>query len=598
MTHSHSHTTALGAPVPVGVSRPLLGLMPYLLAERLPFAIVIVSGIVYWLLAIATAAFAAWLVGSALSGSTATDILSMSTELAALVVATAVAQWWQSDVAHDWAFRLLRDLRLGVFDGLARATPGRILDQRTGDLTATAIGDVNTTEQFIAHTAGDYIGTALVSVLALVVIARIDPLTGFSTLLLMLLVAVLPYLLARQADREGARLRAELATLNAEVVDGVQGLRELVIFKQTTAYLGRLLDRTRRFEAHQLRYARRAGLEQSISDLLLAMAALVTPLVASRALSAGHLEVRWLPVLVVLAMASLGPIATVSATARTLGNVRAAASRLLTILRYPAHVVDAQSDVGPTTVEPRVTFDNVHFGYSAERGEVLRGIDLSIAPGETVALVGASGAGKTTCASLLLRFWDPTHGHVLLGGRDLRRLPLAALRRYIAVVPQDVYLFHGSVADNIRLGRPDATDVDVQAAAELAHAHDFIMALPDGYATSVGERGAQLSGGQRQRVAIARALLVDAPVLVMDEAVSNLDSESEQAVQSAIAAATRGRTTLIIAHRVSTIRSSDRVLLLDDGRVVASGSHAELLRNVPMYSTLLAAGAADEAAAH
>jgi ATP-binding cassette subfamily C protein CydC len=568
--------------------RPLRGLLPYALSDRLMFTLVTLSGLAYSALAIAASTVGAWLVGSALAAVPASELRAAMVWLVVLAVATAVAQWWQSDIGHDWAFRLLRALRVRIFDGLERATPGRLLGKRTGDLSSTATADVNTSELFFAHTAGDYVGAIITSIAALAVIAAIDPITGVVTLVLMALIATVPLALGKLAGAQGRRIRTELGTLNAESVDGIQGLRELVVFRQTAVYLERLLSRTRRFQRQQMSYIRRSALEEAASDLLTSAAFVVVPLVAGRAVNVGALDVQWLPVVIVLAVASLAPIATVSATARSLGDVRAAAARILTIVNYPAHVTEPVSPATVGVVEPRIRFDDVHFRYEAASPEVLRGVTFTVEPGETVALVGRSGAGKSTCANLLLRFWDPTTGVIELGGYDLRSLASHDLRQLITLVPQDVYLFNTSIADNIRLGRPAATDDEVERAARAACAHEFIEALPDGYRTVCGERGAQLSGGQRQRVAIARALLGNAPVVIMDEAVSNLDTESERAVQEATASVRQGHTTLLIAHRLSTIRSADRVILLGDGIVVDAGPHDELLGRCAAYRELLA----------
>jgi ATP-binding cassette subfamily B protein len=235
-----------------------------------------------------------------------------------------------------------------------------------------------------------------------------------------------------------------------------------------------------------------------------------------------------------------------------------------------------------------VAFDDVSFRYpSRKEAEVLRGVSLQAEPGQRIALVGPSGAGKSTLAALLPRFYDPDAGRVLLDGRDARAYPLHYLRSQMAIVPQDVVLFGGSIEENIAYGRPGATADDVAEAARKANAHDCIVGLPDGYRTRVGERGLQLSGGQRQRVAIARAVLRDPVLLILDEATSSLDSESESLVLQALEGLMQGRTCLVIAHRLSTVRRADRIYVLKDGAVVESGTHAELAaREQGVYRTL------------
>jgi ABC-type multidrug transport system fused ATPase/permease subunit len=404
----------------------------------------------------------------------------------------------------------------------------------------------------------------------------------------MLLVAVVPFVLARRAAAEGRAMRAELGSLNAEALDGVQGLRELTVFGQGHAYREKLLRRTDRFQRHQRRYAWRSGAERAATELLLAAGVLGTLVVTVGQVDDGALTPELAPVVMVLTAASLGPIATVSATARTLGEVRAAAARVLAITHYPAHVPDVPDAPGRPANDPTVRFEGVHFGYEPGR-PVLDDVTFTIEPGQSLALVGASGAGKTSCANLLLRFWDPDAGAITIGGHPLHELPTPELRRLVALVPQDVYLFNASIRENIRLGRPAADEEEVREAARAAHADAFIGELPEGYDTLCAERGAALSGGQRQRIALARALLTRAPVLILDEAVSQLDTASEAEVNRALDEARTSRTVLIIAHRLSTIRTADRVALLHGGRIAATGTHEELLAASPAYRELLAA---------
>ncbi|TJZ93353.1 ATP-binding cassette domain-containing protein [Paracoccus gahaiensis] len=241
----------------------------------------------------------------------------------------------------------------------------------------------------------------------------------------------------------------------------------------------------------------------------------------------------------------------------------------------------------PQPLRGQIALQGVGFRFpSRPDAAALAGIDLTIRPGETVALVGPSGAGKTTVIQLIQRFWDPAEGRVTLDGIDLRDLARTDLRGQIALVPQDPVIFAASAADNIRLGRPEASDAEVQAAARAAHAHDFIAALPQGYETALGERGVMLSGGQRQRVAIARAMLRDAPILLLDEATSALDAESESLVQAAVNRLAQGRTTIVVAHRLATVKQADRIVVLDQGRIVATGSHDQLVAEGGLYARL------------
>lgn len=576
---------AMAAPYTEPKTVGILGLVPLLKGERRVLALTILSGILAQGGTLASLATGAWLVGKAVTKAAPQTLIPGFWLFGIIVIIAAGARWWQAHISHALAFTLIETLQVGIYDGLERAAPGVILGQRTGELASIATGDAELMEHFYAHTLADYIGAVLVPLGALIALYAIHPATAAALLPFLGLVASVPYWLARRAGDEGKTVIAELGRLNAETVEVIQGQRELAVFGRAHDFLDRLMRQTKRLSVAQRRYGARAGLEHAAIDVLTALAVLAAALVGFALVSHGQLDRALFPLTLVLAGGALTPIAEVTQTARKFGELRAGATRILAIFHQRPQIEDRGRN--PMPDDMTIRFEGVGFGYAGDRDTVLNCVDFTVVPGETVALVGRSGEGKSTAANLLLRFWDVEAGRISIGGSDIRDLPLESLRRLVAYVPQDIHVFNETVADNIRLGRPEASMEAVERAAHLAQAHDFISALPDGYDTVCGERGARLSGGQRQRLAIARALLTQAPILLLDEASSSLDMENERAFQAALDGIRHDRTVLLIAHRPSTIVRADRILVLEAGRIVEAGRHDELIVQGGAYANLI-----------
>ncbi|MFJ1730270.1 ABC transporter ATP-binding protein [Streptomyces sp. NPDC088254] len=541
-------------------------------------------------LALTAALVGAHLIGRALSGAAPGDLTPALWLLAALVLPKVLAAWAESYLAHDLAFRVLADLRDRCYRSLAALTPGYLLRRRSGDIGATAMADVELLELFFAHSLSPLVVAGSVPPACLIAAFVLHPMVGAALLPAIILMATVPFWLRRRSADQGRRMREATGEAAAETVDAVQGLAETMVFARQETQIERLRQATMQLGRATLAHRSRGGIEKAAGDAIAAVGLVAVLLTSLALVHNGHLETSRIPIAAVLGGFTFLPLMTLVDTWRELASVRAAATRLTDIVTARPDVTDQSSENATPSgaIEPTVTFEDVCFRYAPDLPDAVHGVSFSLPAGSTIALAGHSGAGKSTCASLLLRHWDPGTGTISVGGHDLRTLPLSLLHRLIVAVPQDTYLFNMSIRDNIRVSRPDADDAEVERAARAAHAHDFIVDdLPNGYDTQAGERGAHLSGGQRQRIAIARALLTEAPVLVLDEAVSNLDAESAAAVDRALRTTGTDRTTLVVAHRPSTLRAADTVVLLAEGQVIDIGAHDELLARCTHYRRLL-----------
>ena len=565
-----------------------LKLIPYLDFVWNALVLGIITGIMHQGLAIAASALGAYLVSLALTGSASASILPWICVLIALVFFRAIMSYAEMWYAHKAAYGILAKLRVKLYRAIERIAPNYLLNKRTGDLASTLMADVETLEWFYAHTYGAAVIAVVVPIIVLIVISvLIHPLIALILIPWIILTITVPFWFKEMADTDGKKIRESLAVVNAEVVDGIQGVREILSFGYESHYLQKIRKANKILTSIQTKYGSRQGVENALLNFSMSAGLICVSVLTSFLISKGRVGHEWYAVAVILSIYVFTPVTAISNMARNFGIMKSSTERVFTVLETPETVRDLVEESGSAEEPMTVVFDQVDFAYKESLPLVLNDVSFRIDRGEIVALIGHSGAGKSTCANLLLRFWDITEGSIQVGGQDIRNLKQKELRDLIMMVPQEVYLFNCSILENIRIGCPDATEHEVMKAAENARIHDFIMELPDQYQATVGERGVQLSGGQRQRIAIARALLKNAPILIMDEAVSNLDTKNEEELSRAMSRLKADRTTMVIAHRLSTILSADRIVVLENGTVVQTGKHDDLINVEGPYRRLI-----------
>jgi ATP-binding cassette subfamily B protein len=484
--------------------------------------------------------------------------------------------------------RIVSDLRRDVFDHLTRLSPAFFDGTQSGEIVSRLTADTTQIKSAVGATASVALRNLILALGAIVMMVITSAkLSG-------LVIAAIPLIIiplvafGRSVRRRSRAAQDTLANATAYASESIVSVRTLQAFtneKLATTRFGASVEDA--FSAARSSVKARAILT-AFAIFMIFSSVVAVLWFGSRDVLSGAMTPGTLGQFLLYAVFAAGALGALSEVWGELSQASGAAERLMEILaEKPAIEAPANPVPLPQPATGSVNFDDVHFNYpSRPDAPALKGLDFSIQPGETVAIVGPSGAGKSTVFSLLLRYYDPVSGNIRVDGLDLRDVDPSDLRSRIAIVPQDTTIFAATARENIGFGRPGATNTEIEAAAKAALAHDFIKAFDDGYDTQVGERGITLSGGQRQRMAIARAILRDAPILLLDEATSALDAESEMLVQRALDHLMQGRTTLVIAHRLATVLKADRILVMENGRIVEEGTHQTLVKKNGIYASL------------